>query len=359
LPIRAVPVAHGEFDKLIDQGFAEEIRECPTSLVMRAQLVAKTKKDIRFCVNGSQQKKVMRVGVYPMPSIRSIFAFVAKFKFRAKVDLKWGYYNFEIAEEDRKWTITIGGGRAIQWRKLVQGFASSGAFFQYGMTKLLGRDIVGVIAEVYLDDLIIVGHTLKECNENVLRIMTRLNEANFRVNFAKCQFTPSTVIEFLGCKMVENVVHPGPKVEKMLSKIQPFICITRTKRAATICTSSSACARICCSTALALSKHFTRCTKRLPPSLSLTAHWKRIVSRNAMPCCLVWMSIICRQMTHRTSLKYRPMQVVVPALPRIRVVGASFWANVAMSSLPTSPKASNSSNSTAALSTSVRPNGMC
>ena len=79
MPVRAVPVVHREFDKLIEQGFAEEVRECPTSFVMRAQLVAKTKKDVRFCVNGSQQKKVMRVGVYPMPSIRSIFAFVAKF----------------------------------------------------------------------------------------------------------------------------------------------------------------------------------------------------------------------------------------------------------------------------------------
>jgi hypothetical protein len=221
-PMRALPAIHAEFDKLISQGFAEELRENPTSVVMKAQLVAKSKTERRFCVNGSQQKKVLRVGVYPMPNIRNIFNFVAAFPWRAKIDLKWGYYNFEIHDEDKKWTVTIGGGRAIQWRKLVQGFASSGAFFQYAMTKLLGPAVVGIIAEVYLDDLIIVGHNKAECEKNVETVMDILNSKNFRVNFAKCQFTPGQSIEFLGCRLVDNVVHPGPKVGLMLSKIQPF-----------------------------------------------------------------------------------------------------------------------------------------
>ena len=222
LPLRAIPAIHVEFDKLIAQGFAEHLSVCPTSVVMRAQLVSKSKTEKRFCVNGSVQKNILRVGVYPMPSIRNIFAFVAKYPWRAKVDLKWGYYNFEIHEDDRKWTTTIGGGRAIQWRKLVQGFASSGAFFQYAMTKLLGPEIVGVIAEVYLDDLIIVGRTKADCERNVITVMTKLAAYNFRVNFSKCQFTPSTSIDFLGCRLIENVVHPGPKVSTMLEKIKPF-----------------------------------------------------------------------------------------------------------------------------------------
>ena len=64
------------------------------------------------------------------------FQCVAGFLFFAKIYLKWGYCNFAIHPDDRKWTVTIGGGRAIQWRKVVQGFASSGAFFQYLMQKL-------------------------------------------------------------------------------------------------------------------------------------------------------------------------------------------------------------------------------
>ena len=220
LPFKATPLLHKEFDKLIEMHYVEEVRECPTALVMRAQLVSKSKTEKRFCVNGSQQKNVMEPGVFPMPHIRSILAFVASFTYRAKVDCKHGYHNFEVHPDDRRWTTTIGAGRAVVWRKLVQGFASSGAFFQFAITKLLG-DFVWKICAVYLDDIIVVGNTAAECAANVLAIMTRLNEYRFRINFAKCMFTPSTDIDFLGFSIRERLVYPGPKVATMLSKILP------------------------------------------------------------------------------------------------------------------------------------------
>jgi len=220
LPFKATPLLHKEFDKLIEMHYVEEVRECPTALVMRAQLVSKSKTEKRFCVNGSQQKNVMEPGVFPMPHIRSILAFVASYPYRAKVDCKHGYHNFEVHPDDRRWTTTIGAGRAVVWRKLVQGFASSGAFFQFAITKLLG-DFVWKICAVYLDDIIVVGNTSAECAANVLAIMTRLNEYRFRINFAKCMFTPSTNIDFLGFSIRERLVYPGPKVATMLSKILP------------------------------------------------------------------------------------------------------------------------------------------
>ncbi|MBM4098123.1 MAG: DDE-type integrase/transposase/recombinase, partial [Planctomycetes bacterium] len=220
LPFRTAPRLHAEFDKLIAAHYAEPLSECPTVVAMRAQLVQKTKQDIRFCVNGSTQKKVMTVGVYPMPHIRSILDFVASFPFRAKLDMKHGYHNFEVHPDSRKWTTTIGAGRAIAWRKLVQGFASSGAFFQYGVCKMLGNYVWSICA-VYLDDIIVVGHTEDECAQNVMLVMTRLHEFRFRINFAKCVFTPSTDIDFLGCSLRGSKVYPGPKVSTMLSKIRP------------------------------------------------------------------------------------------------------------------------------------------
>ena len=221
IPFPVVPQLHREFDKLIAMHYAEEVTECPTAVAMRAQLVSKNKKETRFCVNGSTQKNVLAVASFPMPHIRQIFSFVSSFPFRAKLDLKHGYHNFDIDPASRKWTVTIGAGRAIQWRKLVQGFAPSGAFFQHAMVKLLGPGIVWVIAAVYLDDIIVVGKTKKECAANVDTVMATLAHYRFRINFAKCQFTPSTNIDFLGCSLRGSMVHPGPKVPLMLAKILP------------------------------------------------------------------------------------------------------------------------------------------
>ena len=134
--------------------------------------------------------------------------------------MKHGYYNFEIDPDSQRWTVTVGGGRAIIWRKLVQGFASSGAFFQYAVCKLLGG-LVGTICSVYLDDIIVVGATPEACAKNVMTVMTLLNSFRFRINFSKCAFTPSTDIDFLGCSLRGTLVYPGPKVSAMLSKIRP------------------------------------------------------------------------------------------------------------------------------------------
>jgi len=92
--------------------YAEEVTECPTAVAMRAQPIQKSKVEFRFCVNGSTQKMILAVLSWPMPHIRQIFAFVSSFPWRAKIDLKHGYHNFEIDPASRKWTVTIGAGQS-------------------------------------------------------------------------------------------------------------------------------------------------------------------------------------------------------------------------------------------------------
>jgi hypothetical protein len=67
----------------------------------------------------------------------------------------------------------------------------------------------------------IVGKTAEECAANVAKVMARLASVRFRINFSKCEFTPSTDINFLGCRLEGTLVHPGPKVASMLAKIRP------------------------------------------------------------------------------------------------------------------------------------------
>jgi hypothetical protein len=96
LPYKSNPLLHAEIDKLKAQFFVEELREMPSAVCMRIQLVNKSKTEKRFTINGSVQKKVTQVGVFPMPNIRQIFDLVASFRYRAKIDWKGGYCNFEV-----------------------------------------------------------------------------------------------------------------------------------------------------------------------------------------------------------------------------------------------------------------------
>ncbi len=88
-------------EKLVVMHFAEPITDYPpVGIVMRVQLVNKSKTEKRATVNGSVQKKCMRASVYPMPQITKILHFVASFEFRAKIDLKHAYHNLEVHPDD-------------------------------------------------------------------------------------------------------------------------------------------------------------------------------------------------------------------------------------------------------------------
>jgi hypothetical protein len=72
----------------------------------------------------------MQIQAFPLPSVSEIVHCIARYQFRVKLDCTKVYHNFQIKESSRWITRTIGAGMAYQWRKCVQGIASTCSFFQ-------------------------------------------------------------------------------------------------------------------------------------------------------------------------------------------------------------------------------------
>ena len=210
------------FKKLDEAHFTQPVSAPPVGVACRATLIPKPPSDDRFTINGSIVKKMMYASLHPMPRIRSILEFVAKFPFRVRLDLKHGYHNFDLHPDSIRYTITIGAGVSREWRKGVQGLSATCSEFQFGMEQMLGDDILYVMAAVYFDDLIIVGETAAACEQNMLIVLRKLYDHNFRLNLAKCEFVPTTRLAFLGHELDGTLVRPGPKVNDMLSRIKDF-----------------------------------------------------------------------------------------------------------------------------------------
>ena len=51
---------------------------------------------------------------------------------------------------------------------------------------------------VYVDDILVLGHSLRECNSATEEVLQTSQEAGFVVNFNKSQLTPSQLVGFLG-----------------------------------------------------------------------------------------------------------------------------------------------------------------
>lgn len=128
------------------------------------------------------------------------------------LDLRSGYYQIVMKEEDKEKTAFICPLVFYQFERMPQGITGAPATFQRLMERAVGdMNILEVI--VYLDDLIIFGKTLEEHEERLLKVLDRLKEAGLKISLDKCQFGQSEV-KYVGLIVSANGVATAPaKIE--------------------------------------------------------------------------------------------------------------------------------------------------
>ena len=126
-----------------------------------------------------------------------------------KMDLRWGYNNIRIKEED-EWKVAFTTPEGLfEPTVIFFGLMNSPATFQAIMNKLL-RDLINTEkVVVFIDDVIVGTETEEGYNELVAEVIKRLEENDLYVKPEKCKWKVKEV-EFLGV-----VIGPeGIKMEK-------------------------------------------------------------------------------------------------------------------------------------------------
>jgi len=146
---------------------------------------------------------------YPLPLISDVLENIGTKKLFTKMDLRWGYNNVRIKEEDEwKAAFTTPEG-SFEPTVMFFGLTNSPVTFQAMMNELL-RDLInmGKVA-VFIDDVIVGTETEKRHDELVAEVIKRLEENDLYVKPEKCKWRVREV-EFLGV-----VIGPeGIKMEK-------------------------------------------------------------------------------------------------------------------------------------------------
>ncbi len=190
----------------------------PVGVASYVVLVPKPDGSLRICINFSRVNKMLYRHHYPLPPCADLINQIAKHKFYAKIDLYNGFYNFDVDVEAQWLTSTVAPGHALTWRKIPQGLAPVPSWFQWAMTTVL-HGLHGVICLLYIDDLIIFGDSPEELNDNIRKILERLDKYHFRIAIKKCDFEPTQEIEFLGHHISFNKIRPGSKSSSILKDI--------------------------------------------------------------------------------------------------------------------------------------------
>jgi len=215
---KGADLIRSEFGKLRSLFFIEDAPANPHGVASRILLVAKPDGSTRVTVNCAAINKVMQIQAFPLPAVSEILHWIGRRLFRVKLDCTKGYHNFQIKESSRWITRTIGAGMAYQWRKCVQGIASTCSFFQWAMSTVL-KDVLFTKCVIYLDDIFIAADTAELCSQYLLDVLRILNDYGIRLNFSKCVFTPSTDVTVLGCVIKGLSVFPSSSIQNTVAQI--------------------------------------------------------------------------------------------------------------------------------------------
>lgn len=202
---------------LLAAGVIKESRSPYASPIVLAR---KKSGQLRMCVDYRTLNRRTIPDQYTVPRIDDALDCLTGSKWFSVLDLRSGYYQIPMAEEDEEKTAFICPLGFYQFERMPQGITGAPATFQRLMEKAVGdMHLLEVI--VYLDDLIVFGKTLDEHEQRLLKVIDRLEEAGLKLSIDKCQFCRPQVT-YVGHIVSESGIATDPaKVEAVAHWRQP------------------------------------------------------------------------------------------------------------------------------------------
>jgi hypothetical protein len=178
---------------LLDKGFI-----CPSSSPWGcpALFVSKKDKGLRLCVDYRPLNAVTIKNKYPLPHIDILFDQLAGAQVFSKIDLRSGYHQIKIRDEDIPKTAF--SMRYVLYEYLVMSFGLTNApvHFMYLMNSVFMPELDKFVV-VFIDDILVYSKSTEDHEEHLQVVLQRLWDHQLYAKFSKCEFWINEV-PFLG-----------------------------------------------------------------------------------------------------------------------------------------------------------------
>lgn len=188
---------------------ANIIRESESPFASPIVVVKKKNGAIRLCVDYRKLNNQTIKDAYALPNIEEAFSALTGSKWFSVMDLKSGYYQVEVEEEDKYKTAFVTPMGFWEFNRMPQGVTNAPSTFQRVMEKCMGSLNLKEVL-VFLDDLIVFSSTLEEHEERLMRVLGKLREYGLKLSPDKCQFF-RTSVKYLGHVVSERGVETDPE----------------------------------------------------------------------------------------------------------------------------------------------------
>lgn len=219
-----LPLVHQELDRLQEAGIISPVEH--SDFAAPVVVVRKTNGKLRLCGDYSTGlNDALEDNKHPLPTAEDIFTTLNGGKYFSQIDLTDAYLQIEMEETSRK-LLTINTVKGLfTMNRLPFGVKTAPAIFQNVMDNMI-NGLNGVAA--YLDDIVIMGKTIEEHNERLLRVLDRIKEYGLRLKLDKCTFLKRE-IKYLGFIITAEGRKPDPeRIQAILTMPAPT-CITEVR----------------------------------------------------------------------------------------------------------------------------------
>lgn len=217
-PYRIPEALREEVDRQIDELLQLGLI-VPSESEYAHPIVCVSKKDgsMRMCVDFRYLNAQTEMDSFPMKVPTEMIYRVSKARFITLIDLLKGYWQIKLDPGCRHLTSFVTHRGQYAFTVMPFGLRNAAATFQRTMNKLLmkHRDY----ADSYIDDIIIFSDDWNSHMKHLEDVLSSLEEANFTVNFKKCDFAKGK-IKFLGHVVGSGSHEPDPEKVEAIKNLQ-------------------------------------------------------------------------------------------------------------------------------------------
>ncbi|KAI3797453.1 hypothetical protein L1987_32710 [Smallanthus sonchifolius] len=206
-----------QLQELLDKRFIR-----PSSSPWGAPVLFVKKKDgtFRMCIDYRELNKVTIKNRYPLPRIDDLFDQLQGSSFYSKIDLRSGYHQLRVREEDISKTAFRTRYGHFEFMVMPFGLTNAPAVFMDLMNRVC-KPYLDQFVIVFIDDILIYSKNEEEHEEHLRLILELLKQEQLYAKFSKCEFWIREV-QFLGHVVNEAGIHVDPsKIEAIKNWAAP------------------------------------------------------------------------------------------------------------------------------------------
>lgn len=200
---------------------AGAIRESQSPFSSNVVLVRKKDGSLRFCIDFCKLNSRTVKDAYTLSRIGDTIDTLIGARFFSKLDLRSGYWQVEMKEEDKhKTAFSVGNLGFYECNRMAFGLTNAPATFQRLMERTIGELNLRECL-IFLDDILIFSENFEDHLERLEAVFSRLKQHGLKLKPSKCEFF-KTNVKYLGHVVSNSGVETDPdKIDALASWPEP------------------------------------------------------------------------------------------------------------------------------------------